>query len=41
MWILVNPALEEQEIEAGKLVNFVRQLAQIAIDTTKKHIERL
>ena len=42
MWILVNPAMdggEQQEIEAEKLVNFVRQLAQIAINSTKRQIE--
>jgi len=41
MWILVNSELEEEEIEAEKLVNFVRQLAQIAIYSTKRQIERL
>ena len=41
MWILVNPALEEEEVEAENLVNFVMQLAQIAINSTKKQIEYL
>ena len=38
MWLLVNPGLEV-EINAAKMLQFVKQLAEIAVLQTRKRIE--
>ena len=38
MWILVNPELEEDQIDAEKLVKFVKELSKIAIDLAQKRL---
>ena len=40
MWLLVNPALED-EIEATSLHRFVKSLAEIAVMQTRQYIEML
>ena len=40
MWLLVNPALED-EIDAAALHQFVKSLAEIAVMQTRQYIEML
>ena len=40
MWLLVNPALDE-EIDAGALHSFVGSLTEIAVYRTKRRLEGL